>query len=259
MPELVAAVLQTQQQPLRSLSPDVPPGLEAVVDRCLAKNPAARFANVGELAVALAPWGPPRSDIWVERITQVLAAARSSPGANPAVVAARSGGFAVSPVAGTAAASGAPTWTREMLPGRHRAWWVVVAGVVVVLGVGGPLAWRSFASRPSVAGGAPGVQKPNPLPSSTAWQPPSAPRAALSISQPIVASPPAEAVVPVAPGPSALPVAARAPQGPPRLAPHPSASSTQAASSATTPATNCNPPYTIDSTGMKHYKRECNN
>jgi hypothetical protein len=49
---------------VRSLRPDVPAGLAAVLDRMLAKDPAARYASPGEVADALrpftAPAGPPR-------------------------------------------------------------------------------------------------------------------------------------------------------------------------------------------------------
>jgi serine/threonine-protein kinase len=72
LPEVIAAVLLRGHNPLRSVRPDVPPALEAVVDRCLAKDLAARFDNVGEFAVALAPFGPSRSEVSVERISQLL-------------------------------------------------------------------------------------------------------------------------------------------------------------------------------------------
>ena len=72
MPELIAAVLQAQHAPLATLRPEVSSELDAVVQRCLEKDPARRFASVAELAEALAPFGPPRSDVSVERIRHVL-------------------------------------------------------------------------------------------------------------------------------------------------------------------------------------------
>ncbi|MFZ5896537.1 MAG: serine/threonine protein kinase [Myxococcota bacterium] len=71
LPELFMAIVQNQPPPLRSLRPDVPPGLAAVVLRCLEKDRTRRFENVGELAVALAPFAPPRSRICVERILRM--------------------------------------------------------------------------------------------------------------------------------------------------------------------------------------------
>jgi eukaryotic-like serine/threonine-protein kinase len=75
MPELVAAVLQRQPDFIGQLRPDVPPGLAAAIHRCLEKTPAGRFQNVAELAAAIAPFGPARSDVSVERISHVLGVA----------------------------------------------------------------------------------------------------------------------------------------------------------------------------------------
>ena len=55
--ELASAVLVahvTQPAPsVRSLNPSVPESLSNVVNRCLAKNPAERFASAEELLAAL--------------------------------------------------------------------------------------------------------------------------------------------------------------------------------------------------------------
>jgi len=72
LPEVIAAVMHRAHAPLHAARPEVPPGLEAVVDRCLSKEPTLRFANVAELARAVAPFGPPRSDLAVERVSQAL-------------------------------------------------------------------------------------------------------------------------------------------------------------------------------------------
>jgi len=48
--------LRIAMDPLPPLPPLVPPGLGAVIARCMEKEPARRFANVGELAAALAPF-----------------------------------------------------------------------------------------------------------------------------------------------------------------------------------------------------------
>jgi serine/threonine-protein kinase len=58
MPKLCARVLNEEPRPLSSLVV-VPPRLEAAVMRCLARDPAKRFARVGELAAALAPFATP--------------------------------------------------------------------------------------------------------------------------------------------------------------------------------------------------------
>ena len=72
MPELIAAILQAPPDPIRAHRADVPPALEAVIHRCLEKSRALRFANVAELARALVPFGPARSEVSVERISHVL-------------------------------------------------------------------------------------------------------------------------------------------------------------------------------------------
>jgi len=55
MPQLCARVLNEDPRPLSSLMA-VPCGLEAAVMRCLARDPAERFARVEDLAAALAPF-----------------------------------------------------------------------------------------------------------------------------------------------------------------------------------------------------------
>jgi serine/threonine-protein kinase len=50
------AVLMDTPAPPRARRPDLPPGLEAVILRCLEKDPSRRFASVSELADALAPF-----------------------------------------------------------------------------------------------------------------------------------------------------------------------------------------------------------
>ncbi len=72
MPQLCGMILQDPPRPLRELRPDVPPGLEAVILRCLEKNRDARFSSVAELAAALAPFGSPGAQRSAERIARVL-------------------------------------------------------------------------------------------------------------------------------------------------------------------------------------------
>jgi eukaryotic-like serine/threonine-protein kinase len=59
LPELCAAILKDPPRPLRELRADVPEALEAVVMRCLAKEPALRPASAGVLAQELWPFAMP--------------------------------------------------------------------------------------------------------------------------------------------------------------------------------------------------------
>jgi serine/threonine protein kinase len=55
--ETLAAVLSKKPQPLRALRPEIPPGLDAAVMRCLEHDPANRWPDVAQLARAIAPFG----------------------------------------------------------------------------------------------------------------------------------------------------------------------------------------------------------
>jgi serine/threonine protein kinase len=53
---VIAAVMAAAPIPPRQHRPDLPPGLDAVILRCLEKDPQRRFASVEELSAALAPF-----------------------------------------------------------------------------------------------------------------------------------------------------------------------------------------------------------
>ena len=78
--EICVAILEHTPISMRALRSDIPASLEQVVLRCLARNPEERFPNVGELARALAPFGPPGIEATVERVERVLRVAESATG-----------------------------------------------------------------------------------------------------------------------------------------------------------------------------------
>jgi serine/threonine-protein kinase len=51
---------------------DVPPELERVIERCLEKDRAHRYANIAELAVALQAFAPPHAITSVGRVSKVI-------------------------------------------------------------------------------------------------------------------------------------------------------------------------------------------
>lgn len=55
------SVVHEEPEPLGALRHDVPPELEAIVDRCLRKDPDERFASAAELVSALEPLGRGRT------------------------------------------------------------------------------------------------------------------------------------------------------------------------------------------------------
>lgn len=66
--ELCALILDKDPEPLRRARGDVPPGLEEVMHRALAKDPSTRPQTVGELALLLAPYAPEAARASVGRI-----------------------------------------------------------------------------------------------------------------------------------------------------------------------------------------------
>lgn len=72
LPEVCAKVV-TQPAPfIRSFRPNVPPRLEAVVQRCLEKDRELRFADVGDLADALGPFASPAGFASIDLIGRIL-------------------------------------------------------------------------------------------------------------------------------------------------------------------------------------------
>lgn len=69
--ELALKVISDEPPSPRSYRADLSPALEAAILRCLQKDPAVRFANVTELAFAIAPFGAPGAAAYAERIARV--------------------------------------------------------------------------------------------------------------------------------------------------------------------------------------------
>jgi serine/threonine protein kinase len=72
IPEISAKVLLDDPCPMQHKRQDLPPALVNATARAMQKQPEKRFANVGELALALLPFAPPSAGSNVERILRVL-------------------------------------------------------------------------------------------------------------------------------------------------------------------------------------------
>lgn len=72
--EIAVKIAIRPPAPMRESRPDLPEALEAVVLRCLEKDRERRYRNVAELAVALLPFAPRRAKSLVERITDIIQA-----------------------------------------------------------------------------------------------------------------------------------------------------------------------------------------
>jgi cytochrome c peroxidase len=119
-----------------------------VVDRCLKKDPAERFANAAELALALEPLAPPGSRITVERARVAMRTTGRGPMAStpliasaetPALVPLSLGGTGSGPVPSVATLVAGPTVTSKVevpvAPRSSRRTLVAsLVGAVVVLG-----------------------------------------------------------------------------------------------------------------------------
>jgi serine/threonine-protein kinase len=81
--ELHVSILQSFPGSLLTRRPDLPPGLEAVVLRCLHKDRNFRYASVGELAVALADFAPDGAQISVDRVARLAGLPPVSRGVSP--------------------------------------------------------------------------------------------------------------------------------------------------------------------------------
>jgi serine/threonine-protein kinase len=72
VPVLCAMVLKDPAPVVTLYRPDVPSALEAIIAKCLEKEPSGRFANISELATALEPFALPESRGSADRVSSVL-------------------------------------------------------------------------------------------------------------------------------------------------------------------------------------------
>src|SRR5207248_3759001 len=76
----IAHILEEPPRRVIEFRDDVPPELQAVIDKCLTKDKEKRFQNAAEVAIALLPFAPRRSRVNVEKASKTTTAAGLSSG-----------------------------------------------------------------------------------------------------------------------------------------------------------------------------------
>jgi eukaryotic-like serine/threonine-protein kinase len=190
LPELCVAILQTPPVPIMKRRPDVPPGLEQAILKCLEKDRNNRYANVAELAVALADFGPSRSRASVVKISRVIQnAGLAASGSAPL--------FSVPP---SKPPPGGPTmasWgqTTRTAAGTRRKAWLFGGGAIALLAIGaGAAMLAGRGSAPVSVGPATGLVSPVVAPTETpapiaAVSPPPSPAIAADAAAAAASSP----------------------------------------------------------------------
>ena len=234
LPLLCMHVVNDDPEPMSAIRGDLPDGLEDVVMRCLQKEPDQRCPDVGELARALAPFGPTNASTSASRIQIVL----SRTG--------RHDSAALIPNALAADPAGGPALDPERVPpntlvgtsgqslggrGEGRSWGVAGA-VLAGLGVGAlviVMLWRTGWFGDAELSAGPAVARPSPAvqaePAGTGAGQASAAEPARQpapIVEPIVEDPPVRAAAAAPPDPArpsaAVPATEVAPPTPPTSA-----------------------------------------
>jgi serine/threonine protein kinase len=72
LPEMCIKIATQSPTTLRSVRPEAPARLEAIILKCLEKDRQARYRHVGDLALALSEFGPARAGAMVDRILGIL-------------------------------------------------------------------------------------------------------------------------------------------------------------------------------------------
>jgi eukaryotic-like serine/threonine-protein kinase len=196
-------VLKVVNDPLPRMTVQLPGELDAIVYRCLEKDPARRFQNIAELAQALAPYAQSETQaaISVQRTSSIIGTSPSRPAINP--------GTGQRQVPSTI--SGA-VGARTVPPGRRR--WpifatigvtlVAIVGIAVVATTGG--SGGSKTDAPAARPDSKAASEPGPATTPAAQPPPAQPAATTPPppAQPAATTPPAQAPVAATPPDAAV-------------------------------------------------------
>jgi serine/threonine-protein kinase len=263
----VATLMKVLNEPIpppSSLVPGLPPAWDAVVAGATERAPERRFATARDMAIAVEACEGVASTTqvgeWVETLAagtlgsraQMLARIETTP-LDPLALAAQGSPSVGAPVATTGEHTRvAATVSAALPPPPRKARFGVLAAVAAALVTFGVVWGLGASHRLHVASTpAPPVQAATPPPM-PAPLPPSATAdvaSATAVEALPVAAPSARP--PAAPARTPAPAPVRAPTPAPRAAPGGTPKPT------TTPAADCDPPYTLDADGHRHYKRQC--
>jgi serine/threonine-protein kinase len=209
--EVFAAVMTAEPRPPRALRPDLPLGLERVVLHALEKDPARRYANIGDLAAALQEFAPRRSQVLVERVSAVLT---------------RAGVPMTVSSTGLAAAAAATKKNTTVASATNTAWEDVPAGVPkssrapIVIGFAVLLVGGLVGAAVLMRGGPAPAVAPESATAAQAPAPAAVPApAATAALAPTAVAPNAPAANAPAVEPAAAPVVAPTPAAPPTVTP----------------------------------------
>jgi serine/threonine-protein kinase len=126
---------------------EVDPALRAVVWKCLEKQPAQRYATIGELITALAPFGGTAARAHISLAGQLGGFAVAAPVSFTPVPASVSGATVATQLTTGQAVVVAPT-PAEPEPPRRRAWPLLVVSLALALVVGGGAAAMVWLKKP---------------------------------------------------------------------------------------------------------------
>ena len=219
MPELCLKVVSEQPTPVTTYRPDVPPGVVAVIARCLQRDPDQRYANAAELATALETFAPPASRIIAERARLAVAMSGNRLVSSPSISIESQPGTDV--LARTAATPAAWDSTKESSPiapatkkPNRTGLFIGIGAGVVAIGVGAVLL-RGHGQGPPVEPIPATAASVVPPPAAPATLAPPAPSPAATDSAPVASATPVTPAALASGGPPRVPPAATAPAKPP--------------------------------------------
>jgi serine/threonine-protein kinase len=204
IPELCSQLFSSDAPPASTVSvtQGLPPALDAVVSRALARDPARRYQSVWEFGEALLDFAPPQSRVHVERARRVLSSSGSAEDAPPSVYPSRAGQPGAPTIIEASVSNVAPGRTTARPRSRKLAAVLLVVGLVVGVGI--------VAMQRAGTGNASDAAAAGPAPAAEPVKGPSLP-----VTAEAPTPPPTPALVAVPEVPSAAPsVASAAPNVP---------------------------------------------